>query len=144
MYYIKTISKKFIPAEINYVKLITNNVENWINLFESYTNVDIIYSDSDYVKFRLTTIDGDSWVSERRNISDFVVKGERLSPMYPFKFMHIKWTYESVDNGTLMIWEQEFEPDASLPKEAERKMYEHIMNHSKIEMSKIYNYIMTR
>ena len=77
-----------------------------------------------------------SWVSERvADRTTRVVLAHRVEPG-PFRFMHIRWTYDEVDDGVLMRWVQEFEmrPDAPVDDAA---MADNINANSPVQMAVI-------
>jgi aromatase len=65
--------------------------------------------------FRLRNLEGGEWQSWRILDHDLLMAiAERDEPLYPFRYMHLKWTYEPVADGTLMTWTQDFEIDPAL------------------------------
>jgi len=108
-----------INAPIELTWKITNDVATWPELFTEYAAAEILHTEGDTVRFRLTMHPDEqgrvwSWVSERTaDASTWTVRARRVEPG-PFEFMHILWTYEPVDGGTRMRWVQDFamRPDA--------------------------------
>jgi aromatase len=77
-----------------------------------------------------------SWVSER--IADpaaRAVLAYRVEPG-PFRFMHIRWTYDEVDGGVLMRWVQEFEMRPGLPVD-DAAMAKNINTNSPVQLAEI-------
>jgi aromatase len=102
-----------INAPLSLVWDITNDVENWHNLFTEYAEAKILERKGNTVKFRLTMHPDKngkvwSWVSERTtDPTTHSVKAHRVETG-PFEFMNIEWYYEPVEGGTKMRWVQEF------------------------------------
>ena len=130
-----------INAPIELTWKITNDVATWPELFTEYAAAEILHTEGDTVRFRLTMHPDEqgrvwSWVSERTaDASTWTVRARRVEPG-PFEFMHILWTYEPVDGGTRMRWVQDFamRPDAPVDDEA---MTTRINENSKIQMAVI-------
>jgi aromatase len=110
-----------IAADLDLVWDITNEVQNWPELFTEYASTHIIRRDGDTVRFRLTMHPDQngnawSWVSERTmDRSARRVTARRVEPG-PFEFMDIEWTYTAEGAGTRMRWVQDFRmrPDAPI------------------------------
>jgi aromatase len=110
-----------INADLDRVWEITNDVENWPNLFTEYATAEIIEREGDTVRFRLAMHPDEngkvwSWVSERTPdpVARRVV-ARRVEPG-PFEFMDIEWLYTTENGGTRMRWIQDFRmrPDAPI------------------------------
>jgi aromatase len=103
---------------------LTNTIELWPKLFTEYEKAEVLERQGNEIMFRLTTFaEGDepshSWVSRRKIEKEKKeASAERLDPTFPFKYMHIRWTYEALpkDVGVIMTWIQEFEPHPKFPK----------------------------
>jgi aromatase len=129
----RTENSVVIKAPLDLVWSRTNDVAGWPELFTEY--------EEGRVRFRLTMHPDEngnewSWVSERvADRTTRVVLAHRVEPG-PFRFMHIRWTYDEVDDGVLMRWVQEFEmrPDAPVDDAA---MAENINNNSPGQMAAI-------
>jgi aromatase len=114
-----------IAADLDLVWRMTNDLENWPNLFSEYAAVEVLERDGDTVRFRLTMHpDGTgkvwSWVSERTLLREQRrVAARRIEPG-PFEYMSISWTYDVVDGATHLRWMQDFamRPDAPIDDEA--------------------------
>lgn len=110
-----------INADMDHVWEVTNDVENWPNLFTEYATAEIIEREGATVRFRLAMHPDEngkvwSWVSERT--PDPVarrVTARRVEPG-PFEFMNIEWLYTNENGGTRMRWIQDFRmrPDAPI------------------------------
>ncbi len=138
-----------IPAAMDVVWDITNNLEGWPHLFSEYASVEIISRQGESTTFRLTMHPDQngkvwSWVSERvTDRAGRTVRARRVETG-PFEFMDILWTYEEAPGGgTLMRWTQDFamKPDAPVDDEG---MTRHIDDNSKIQMELIRDRILER
>lgn len=95
---------------------ITNDIDNWQTLFNEYGHSEVIKREEAgrYTRlvFRLRNREGGEWQSWRILDHDTLTAiAEREEPLFPFRYMHLKWTYEPVADGTLMTWTQDFEID---------------------------------
>ena len=130
-----------IAAPVDLVWDITNDLENWPQLFSEYASVEVLKREGESTTFRLTMHpdqDGKvwSWVSERRTDRPaLAVQAKRIEPG-PFQFMDIRWEYGEVPGGTKMRWIQDFamRPDAPVDDAA---MTDHINRNSRIQMELI-------
>lgn len=137
-----------IPAPLELVWDMTNDLENWPRLFGEYAAVEVLSRDGDITAFRLTMHPDEngkvwSWVSERQPDRDkLVVRARRVEPG-PFQFMDIRWEYHEVPGGTRMRWIQDFamRPDAPLDDAA---MTDRINRNSRIQMELIRDRIVSR
>jgi len=109
------------PAE---VFAITNDIDNWRVLFNEYNESEVLRREDagrfTKLVFRLHNKEGQSWQSWRLlDHEDLIALAQRQEPLFPFTYMHLTWTYEAVDGGTLMTWTQDFEIDPAfeLPEE---------------------------
>ena len=135
----RTDNETVINAPIDRVWEITNDVENWPNLFTEYAEAEILERKGDTVRFRLTMHPDQngkiwSWVSERTtDAASRSVKAHRVETG-PFDFMNIWWYYEEFDGGTKMRWVQEFhmKPDAPVDDDW---MENNINNNTKKQMA---------
>lgn len=115
----RTDNSILIDAPLERVWEITNDVENWPNLFTEYAVSQIISREGNTVRFRLAMHPDEngkiwSWVSERiADPQNHTVQARRVETG-PFEYMNIWWYYEPVEGGTRMRWVQEFhmKPDA--------------------------------
>ncbi|WEH43148.1 SRPBCC family protein [Streptomyces sp. NBC_01218] len=137
-----------IAAPLDLVWDMTNDLENWPQLFSEYAAVEVLGREGQKTTFRLTMKPDDngkvwSWVSERttdrpgRN-----VQARRVEPG-PFQHMNIRWEYSEVRGGTRMLWRQDFamRPDAPVDDEW---MTDNINNNSRIQMELIRDKIEQR
>ncbi|MFD8702385.1 SRPBCC family protein [Kitasatospora sp. NPDC059648] len=130
-----------INAPLDLVWEMTNDLENWPELFSEYASVEVLERDGDRVRFRLTMHPDEngkvwSWVSERTtDRSSLAVKARRVEPG-PFEFMEIRWEYAEVPAGTRMRWIQDFAMKPTAPVDDEG-MVNHINRNSRIQMQLI-------
>ncbi|MEW1749760.1 SRPBCC family protein [Streptomyces angustmyceticus] len=137
-----------IAAPLDLVWDITNDIENWPQLFSEYASVEVLSREGDTTTFRLTMHPDDngtvwSWVSERvvdrRNRT---VRARRVETG-PFEHMDIHWKYSEIPGGTSMHWTQDFamKPDAPVD---DKGMTELINRNSRIQMELIRDRIEQR
>ncbi|MEE1788841.1 SRPBCC family protein [Streptomyces sp. SP17BM10] len=130
-----------IAAPLDLVWEMTNDLENWPDLFSEYASVDVLERDGDSVRFRLTMHPDEngqvwSWVSERTtDKSSLAVRARRVEPG-PFEFMEIRWEYAEVPSGTKMRWIQDFAMKPTAPVDDDG-MVNHINKNSRIQMQLI-------
>ncbi|MFI2609213.1 SRPBCC family protein [Kitasatospora sp. NPDC018619] len=130
-----------IAAPLDLVWEMTNDLENWPQLFSEYASVEVLDRQGDLVRFRLTMHPDEngkvwSWVSEREADRDaLAVRARRVEPG-PFEFMEIRWEYAEVPAGTRMRWIQDFAMKPAAPVDDEG-MTDHINRNSKIQMQLI-------
>jgi aromatase len=109
-----------INAPIELVWDVTNDLENWPNLFTEYSDVKILERDGNRIVFRITMhpdAQGNawSWVSERvPDRATYTVKSKRIELGW-FQYMNIEWYYEPVEAGTKMRWVQDFSMNPTAP-----------------------------
>ncbi|MCX4756307.1 SRPBCC family protein [Kitasatospora purpeofusca] len=130
-----------IAAPLDLVWEITNDLENWPQLFSEYASVEVLERDGDRVTFRLTMHPDDdgkiwSWVSERTtDRSELEVRARRVEPG-PFEYMDIHWEYSEVPSGTRMRWVQDFAMKPTAPVDDDG-MVNHINRNSRIQLQLI-------
>ncbi|AUY48531.1 SRPBCC family protein [Streptomyces sp. CB01881] len=130
-----------IAAPLDLVWEITNDLENWPQLFSEYASVEVLERDGDSVRFRLTMHPDEngqvwSWVSERTtDRASLAVRARRVEPG-PFEFMDIRWEYAEVPAGTKMRWVQDFAMKPTAPVDDDG-MVNHINRNSRIQMQLI-------
>lgn len=137
-----------IPAPLDLVWDITNDVENWPQLFSEYASAEIVERDGDRVVFRLTMHPDEngqvwSWVSERTaDRASRTVRAHRVETG-PFQYMDIHWSYQDAPEGVRMRWVQDFsmKPGAPLDDEA---MTNRINENSKVQLELIRERIVKR
>ncbi|MCX4647286.1 SRPBCC family protein [Streptomyces sp. NPDC055059] len=108
-----------IDAPLDLVWDITNDIENWPQLFSEYASLEVLSREGDTTTFRLTMHPDDngkvwSWVSERTmDRAKRTVRARRVETG-PFAHMDIRWDYTETPEGTRMDWVQDFamKPDA--------------------------------
>ncbi|MFC5954590.1 SRPBCC family protein [Streptomyces pratens] len=108
-----------VDAPFDLVWEMTNDLENWPNLFSEYASVEVLSREGDTTTFRLTMHPDDngkvwSWVSERTpDRARRTVRARRVETG-PFAHMDILWEYEQLPGGVRMNWTQDFamKPDA--------------------------------
>jgi aromatase len=128
-----------IDAPIELVWKLTNDVAAWPDLFTEYATAEILSTEGETVRFRLTMHPDEqgrvwSWVSERTtDPTNWTVKARRVEPG-PFEYMHILWTYDRAGESTRMRWVQDFQmrPDAPLDDDG---MAKRINENSRIQMA---------
>jgi aromatase len=118
-----------INADVHRVFDITNDIARWPEIFSEYSATKVISREREgrytEIVFELANAEGASWRSWRLlDHRGLTAIAERQDPLYPFEYMHLKWTYEPVPGGTRMTWIQDFElddkVDVPLPKVLER------------------------
>ena len=130
-----------IEAPFDVVWNVTNDIENWPDLFTEYASVEVLERRGDTVRFRLTMHPDEagrvwSWVSERtpdrakRDVEAYRVETG------PFEYMNIYWSYDDEPGGVRMTWVQDFamRPDAPVD---DKGMTERIDTNSVIQMDVI-------
>jgi aromatase len=95
---------------------ITNDIDTWHVLFDEYTQSQVLSREHcgrfTRLVFRLKNKEGNEWQSWRLlDHERLEAIAEREKPLYPFKYMHLKWRYDASGDGTLMTWTQDFEMD---------------------------------
>ena len=121
---------------------ISNRLESWPEMMEDYQSVEILSREGRKVWFRLTQVDGSSWVSWRviHPEGGFAL-AERHEPRAPFKFMQHVWTYRELEpRKTEMSWEMNFElPEEQQSNDARASAY--MMEHAGLNQAKMKAYI---
>src|SRR5205814_7476225 len=101
----RTDNSVVISAPLDLVWEITNDVENWTDLFTEYSEAKILERNGNTILFRLSMHPDEngkvwSWVSERTSDPEtHTVKSHRVETG-PFEHMNIEWYYEPVEGGT--------------------------------------------
>jgi aromatase len=132
-------TKNSITIDAPYDRLfdITNDIERWPELFEEYTEGKILNREGNKITFQLTNNQGNSWRSSRvLDKENKVCTAQREDPMFPFKYMNLKWTYEEREEAVRMTWEQDFEMDPKA-KYNDAQAEELINKHSVENMKRI-------
>ncbi|GGJ30773.1 SRPBCC family protein [Streptomyces brasiliensis] len=130
-----------VGAPLDLVWDMTNDLENWPQLFSEYASVEVLSREGRKTRFRLTMHPDEngtvwSWVSEREPDREALVVTARRVETGPFAYMNIRWDYEEVPAGTRMVWTQDFQmkPDAPVDDDW---MTDNINKNSKVQMSLI-------
>jgi len=130
-----TYNRVVIKAPLELVFDVTNKIEDWPRIFEEYTGAEIISREGNRIEFRLTNKEGQSWRSSRViDREHWVATATREEPKRPFGYMHLRWTYRPVAEGTEMVWEQFFEMDPEAGIDDERAVAL-ITEHSQVNMN---------
>ena len=130
-----------IAAPLDLVWEITNDLENWPQLFSEYASVEVLQREGQSTTFRLTMHPDEngqiwSWVSERTtDRPSLSVKARRVEPG-PFEFMDIRWEYAEDPGGTRMRWIQDFAMKPTAPVD-DNGMTNHINRNSRVQMQLI-------
>ncbi|MEU3949791.1 SRPBCC family protein [Streptomyces sp. NPDC029526] len=130
-----------VDAPFDLVWEMTNDLENWPNLFSEYASVEVLAREGDTTRFRLTMHPDDngtvwSWVSERTpDRATRTVRARRVETG-PFAHMDILWEYADVPGGVQMRWTQDFamKPDAPVD---DAWMTDNINRNSRTQMALI-------
>ncbi|MFD7863200.1 SRPBCC family protein [Streptomyces sp. NPDC057682] len=137
-----------IAAPLDLVWEMTNDLENWPQLFSEYASVEVMERDGERTVFRLTMHPDDngkvwSWVSERTTDRPAREVRARRVETGPFDHMNIHWTYAEVPGGTRMHWKQDFamRPDAPVD---DAWMTDNINRNSRVQMELIRDRIEQR
>ncbi|GGZ34376.1 putative polyketide cyclase [Streptomyces inusitatus] len=137
-----------VRAPLDLVWDITNDLENWPQLFSEYASVEVLERRGDTTTFRLTMHPDDngkvwSWVSERTPDEHSRTVRARRVETGPFQHMDIHWEFSEVPGGTRMHWRQDFamKPDAPVDDDW---MTDNINRNSKIQMALIRDKIEQR
>lgn len=125
-----------INAPFDLVYDISNHIERWTELFgDEYVKAEVLDRTGNEITFRLTDNDGKSWVSKRWLYKDQnLAYASRYEPMFPFKYMKIVWLYNETEEGTQMIWIQDFEMDQGFTKFTDEQIIGFINEHSRHNM----------
>ncbi|MGW9194443.1 SRPBCC family protein [Micromonospora chersina] len=130
-----------IAAPLPLVWEITNDVARWTELFTEYAVAEILHSDGDTVRFRLTMHPDEngtswSWVSERTADPATREVHARRVETGPFEYMRIHWRYDEIPGGTRMTWVQDFAMKPTAPVD-NAGMTERINTNSKVQLAVI-------
>lgn len=137
-----------INAPFDLVWDMTNDVDNWTQLFTEYASVEILARDGDKVTFRLTMHpdkDGKvwSWVSEREGDRERRTVWAQRVETGPFAYMHIRWEYHEEPDGVRMRWVQDFAMQDTAPVD-DAWMTDNINRNSRVQMEIIRDKIQQR
>ncbi|TSB24963.1 SRPBCC family protein [Streptomyces sp. NBC_01525] len=137
-----------IAAPLDLVWEVTNDLENWPQLFSEYASVEILSREGNSTTFRLTMHPDDngkvwSWVSERTTDREALSVRARRVETGPFEHMDIHWTYAPNKTGTTMHWTQDFAMKPQAPVD-DQGMTDHINRNSRIQLELIRDKIEQR
>jgi aromatase len=119
------------------------DIESWPSLFSEYAAAEVLESEGETVRFRLTThpdpeYDGQvwSWTSERTaDPRTHSSKSHRIETG-PFQYMNIEWYFEEAGEGTTMRWVQDFSMKPEAPADDEHAE-EYMNKNTKTQMALI-------
>jgi len=106
-----------IDADPKWVFEVTNDIGRWPVLFNEYAGARVLSREEEgrftEIFFELSNPEGSSWRSWRLlDHRTLTAVAERREPLYPFAYMHLRWSYEAApEGGTRMTWVQDFELD---------------------------------
>ena len=122
-----------INAPYGLVFDISNKIERWTELFgDEYVKAEVLKREGNEITFRLTDNENKSWVSKRWLFKDLkFAYASRHEPMFPFRYMKIVWFFNEVQEGTEMIWIQDFQMDPGFTKFSEQQIEGFINEHSR-------------
>ncbi|MGA4539431.1 SRPBCC family protein [Uniformispora flossi] len=137
-----------INAPFDLVWDITNDVDNWTDLFTEYAKVEVLEREGAKVTFRLTMhpdSDGKvwSWISEREPDRAMRTVWAQRVETGPFAFMHIRWEYHEEPDGIRMHWVQDFAMKPEAPVD-DAWMTDNINRNSRVQMEIIRDKIQQR
>ncbi len=134
-----------IQAPLALVWSMTNDLEQWTDLFSEYAEVDILDRVGDTVTFRLTMYpdengnvnlslgqQADEWTCRRGPDKS---RARRVETG-PFEYMRIRWVYLTEGEYTRMTWYQDFQMKPAAPVDDEG-MRQRINVNSVIQMKLI-------
>lgn len=131
-----------IAAPMELVWQMTNDIDNWPQLFSEYEQAEVLeHDDRGGFRFRLTMHADEagkkwSWVSHRAPDEETrTVRSHRVETG-PFKYMSIYWEYLDDSEGVLMRWVQDFEMKPQAPADDEQ-MTAHLNRNTAIQMELI-------
>ncbi|MER5461001.1 MULTISPECIES: SRPBCC family protein [unclassified Streptomyces] len=137
-----------VAAPLDLVWDMTNDLENWPQLFSEYASVEVLSREGDTTTFRLTMHPDEndkvwSWVSERTiDRKGLKVRARRVETG-PFERMDIRWEYAEVPGGTRMHWTQDFAMKPEAPVD-DAWMTDNINRNSRVQMELIRDKIEQR
>jgi aromatase len=134
-----------VEAPIDVTFDTSNRLTDWPHMMHDYAHVEILRDEGRKIWFKITQVNGSSWVSWRVvSPEGRFALAERHEPRHPFEFMQIIWTYlDQSPHRTEMTWEMNFE----LPQAAQEKLaqaIEHISAHTESNQAKMKTYIEER
>lgn len=134
----------FVDAPVGRVFSITNDISRWPTYFDEYKHATVlrITCSGSFTELVFELNNGvTTWRSWRLlNNSSHVVIAERLDPLFPFVFMHLRWNYVEEAGGTRMTWIQDFELDKAFDMPLEKAL-ENMQNHTRRNQINIKKFI---
>lgn len=133
-----------IDAPVQDVFDITNDIARWPEYFDEYTDAKVLDSvrsgQFTALTFELSNASS-TWRSWRLldHANHFAI-AERRDPLFPFAFMHLRWSYAPHGTGTEMTWVQDFELDSKLDKPL-AEVIENMQKHTRQNQLNIKEYI---
>jgi len=110
---------------------ISNDIGRWKELFDEYTESEVLETTGNKIVFKLTHKNGNSWKSYRLLFKDdWFTYASKIEPMFPFEYMKIVWLYRQLPDGVQMTWIQDFKMDAKA-KFTDEQVEEMINKHSR-------------
>ncbi len=107
-----TVNSIVIDASYDKVFDISNDISRWKELFDEYTESEVLEKEKNKIIFKLTHQNGNSWKSYRLLFKENkFAYAEKLEPKFPFVYMKIVWLYREIPDGVEMIWIQDFTMD---------------------------------
>ncbi|MCF7873950.1 MAG: SRPBCC family protein [Candidatus Omnitrophica bacterium] len=107
-----TVNSIVIDAPYDKVFEISNDISRWKDLFDEYTESEVLEKEANKIIFQLTHQNGNSWKSYRLLFKENkFAYAEKLDPKFPFEYMKIIWLYRQLPNGVEMTWIQDFTMD---------------------------------
>lgn len=126
-----TVNSIVINAPYEKVFDISNDISRWKDLFDEYTESEVLDKQDNKITFKLTHQNGNSWTSYRLLFKDNkFAYAEKQEPKFPFEYMKILWLYREIEAGTEMTWIQDFTMDKDA-KFGDQKVEEIINQHSR-------------
>lgn len=111
---------------------VSNDIARWTELFgDEYVSAEVLSKEGNEITFRLTDDERKSWVSKRwLHKEQNYAFASRHDPMFPFTYMKIIWIYIPREEGTEMVWMQDFEMDPGFTKFTDKQIEGFINEHS--------------
>lgn len=125
-----TLNSIVINSPYEKVFAISNDIARWKELFDEYTESEILEKQGNKIIFKLTHKNGNTWKSYRLLFPEYkFTYAERLEPLFPFEYMKIIWLYRQVEEAVEMTWIQDFKMDKEA-KYTDAQVEEMINKHS--------------
>jgi aromatase len=130
-----------VDAPLDLVWDMTNDIENWPQLFSEYASLEVLSREGDTTTFRLTMHPDEngkvwSWVSERIVDRERRTVRARRVETGPFAHMNILWEYTQTPSGVHMRWVQDFAMKPEAPVD-DAWMTDNINRNSRTQMALI-------